>query len=223
MDNNFKFSGKHIGFDFDGTLADSLTLYLDIYNGIAKENGLRFGTLQNIEEIRTSMVSLTDLIKFMTGFGINIFQFPFFIKKMFTKLRERNNELLLFPGVEDLLDDLKTQGYDLYIITSNQQEIVENILNSKKLTKYFNGIYALDFMGNKGNKLAELIRELKIEPDKFLYIGDEVRDIRAARKAQTRVISVTWGLNTTQLLQKNNPDAIADNLDQLRHLLTVPY
>jgi len=223
MENDFKFTGKFIGFDFDGTLADSLTMYLDIYNEIAKEKGYREATLRDEEILRTSMVSLTDLIKFTGNFGIGLMHFPMFIKNFFARLDKYRDKMLIFPGIPELLADLHAKGYIIYLITSNQQEIVAQFLKDKKLDQFFTGIYALDFFGNKGKKLHELTQDLRIEPGQFIYIGDEVRDIEAARKAGLQVISVTWGLNSPALLEKYTPDAIAGNLDELRHLLKLAY
>jgi len=223
MDNNFKFKGKFLAFDFDGTLADSLALYLDIYNDFAKEKGYRIATLQDIEELRNNMSSLNFLIRFSGKFGINPLQFPFFVKHMFSRIRLKSKDCQIFPGIPELLSDLHKEGYVLNLVTSNQEPIVTDILKSQHLEQFFTGVYALDFLGDKGNKLKEMLTELRINADQFLYIGDEVRDIKAARKAGIQVISVGWGLNSTQLLAKNRPDAIAKNLAELRQLLSIAY
>ena len=49
----------------------------------------------------------------------------------------------------------------------------------------------------------------------IIYVADEVRDIEAARKAGVKIICVSWGYNDKSSLEKNNPDALVDNTDQL--------
>ncbi len=53
-------------------------------------------------------------------------------------------------------------------------------------------------------------RQLKINLNDVVYIGDEHRDIEACKKAQIRIISVTWGIDPLTLLKKANPDYIVE-------------
>ena len=46
----------------------------------------------------------------------------------------------------------------------------------------------------------------------MIYVGDEVRDIEAARKAGVAAAAVTWGFHAETLLTANHPD----------HLITEP-
>jgi phosphoglycolate phosphatase len=48
-----------------------------------------------------------------------------------------------------------------------------------------------------------------------MYIGDEVRDIDAAKKAEVAAVSVTWGYNTEEVLTKNNPKIIIKTPSEL--------
>ena len=50
-----------------------------------------------------------------------------------------------------------------------------------------------------------------LDQNQTVYVGDEVRDIEAARRAEIQVIGVTWGFNTRAVLKKNSPDTIVDN------------
>lgn len=39
-----------------------------------------------------------------------------------------------------------------------------------------------------------------------IYVGDETRDVEAAKKVGVKVIAVTWGINSEKILRKQNPD-----------------
>jgi phosphoglycolate phosphatase-like HAD superfamily hydrolase len=52
-----------------------------------------------------------------------------------------------------------------------------------------------------------------------VYLGDEVRDIVAARKAGVDVAAVTWGYNTRELLAAHAPDYLIERPEELRMLL----
>ena len=51
-----------------------------------------------------------------------------------------------------------------------------------------------------------------------IYVGDEARDIQAARLAVIKIASVTWGFNDIQLLRKNRPTYIVEEPAQLLNL-----
>ncbi|MFZ1324135.1 MAG: HAD hydrolase-like protein, partial [Candidatus Saccharimonadales bacterium] len=48
-----------------------------------------------------------------------------------------------------------------------------------------------------------------------VYIGDETRDIQAARMAFIRAVSVTWGFNTRRILEKQRPAYLIDTPEEL--------
>ena len=49
-----------------------------------------------------------------------------------------------------------------------------------------------------------------------VYVGDETRDIRSARRSQIGIISVAWGFNSAKILQEYKPDSlIKDPLELL--------
>ncbi len=52
----------------------------------------------------------------------------------------------------------------------------------------------------------------------MFYVGDEVRDVVAARQAQVKSIAVTWGFNTLTALQQAQPHAL---IEQPQELLTI--
>ena len=56
-------------------------------------------------------------------------------------------------------------------------------------------------------------------PDDLIYAGDEMRDIRAARKAGVTGIGVCWGFNTEKALHKAGADYTVDNISALHELL----
>jgi phosphoglycolate phosphatase len=52
-----------------------------------------------------------------------------------------------------------------------------------------------------------------------IYVGDEIRDIIAAHKCGIRIISVSWGFHTVDLLASKNPDYLVDNPRQIVQLM----
>ena len=59
-------------------------------------------------------------------------------------------------------------------------------------------------------------RHLKSE---IIYIGDELRDIEACRAVNVPIISVSWGFNSTEILEKNNPGMVAANTEEVYNFI----
>jgi len=60
---------------------------------------------------------------------------------------------------------------------------------------------------------------LKLYTEDVIYIGDEVRDIEAARAAGIKIASVTWGYNLESILTENKPDYIVTQPRDLLNLM----
>ena len=51
---------------------------------------------------------------------------------------------------------------------------------------------------------------MKLSKSDVYFVGDEVRDIEAGKKAGIKTIAVSWGYNTKDALAKEQPDYIID-------------
>ncbi|MGE8638859.1 MAG: HAD hydrolase-like protein, partial [Achromobacter sp.] len=71
----------------------------------------------------------------------------------------------------------------------------------------------------KAAKIDRLMRRHEVAPERFLLVGDEMRDIDAARKAGVQVGSVAWGYNHVDALRERGPDEIFLAVDDLPAIL----
>ena len=71
----------------------------------------------------------------------------------------------------------------------------------------------------KSRGIEKLINKLQCPRANSIYIGDETRDIEAARKVDIKSIAVTWGYNTEKVLVTYKPDCIARKPEDLLMLL----
>ena len=58
---------------------------------------------------------------------------------------------------------------------------------------------------NPSNNL-EILKEMNLNNNEVLYIGDSGVDIKTGRNTNLKVIAVTWGYRDKELLEKENPD-----------------
>jgi phosphoglycolate phosphatase len=59
--------------------------------------------------------------------------------------------------------------------------------------------------------MSIVIKQRQIKPETVIYVGDETRDIEAAKKANVQVIAVSWGFNSPEALARENPNFLIDH------------
>jgi phosphoglycolate phosphatase-like HAD superfamily hydrolase len=71
----------------------------------------------------------------------------------------------------------------------------------------------------KPREFHRILKKRKVAKDEVIYIGDESRDVEAARESGIKVISVTWGYNSREALSAHRPDFIAETPDELQQIV----
>lgn len=197
-------------FDFDGTLADSRKTLFHIANQLAEEFG--YDRVTEDEIMRLSNLSSRDILK---QSDIPPHKIPFFLKRVKKELNEQISHLQPFQGIAEALNNLKKQGYLLGIITSNFNDNVIKFLKNNNLEHYFDFVYSGISIFGKDKIIKKVIKKHQLMIDKIVYVGDETRDIEAAKKSNIKVVAVTWGFNSATLLAKYNPDFLIHKPQQL--------
>ena len=193
-----------IVFDFDGTIADSMKVLISIFNKLAKEYGFQKVDEKEVEKFRNKEAK--DALKMMK---IPVYKLPFFAKKIREELNKKIDKLKPVKGIEIVLGKLHKKNIQMGILTSNSEANVKKFFKKNKID-FFDFIYAGSSIFGKGRVLKKLLKDKKLSGDRVIYVGDETRDIDAARKCKVKVISVGWGFNTAEVLKKSNPDWFVD-------------
>ena len=199
----------YIIFDFDGTLADTFALGSQLINEYADQLGYK-----QIDFAANKDKSARELIKMS---GVRFWQIPGLIRFFRKKSVERAAEVNAFDGIPDLVRRLHDRGFLLGIITTNSAQTISIFLQKYGLTDLFTYIKPEISLFGKKRAIRRARRHLKSE---IIYIGDELRDIEACRAVNVPIISVSWGFNSTEILEKNNPGMVAGNTEDVFTMLT---
>jgi len=212
-----KFNGhyRHIIFDWDGTLIDSIPRIVDCFHK-------SFAAL--------SLALLPDeRIKSLIGLPLaNAF------KTLVPKASEdtashfvdiyrdfwRDPQLPLsplFPGVEDLLDALAQMGIVLAIATGKSREGLERELDFHNLHHRFRATRCAGEVQPKPqpDMLLQLVAELTADPKQTLMIGDTTLDLDMANNAGIAAVAVTSGGHPKSELMTSKPIACFDTITEL--------
>ncbi|MBW4618973.1 MAG: HAD-IA family hydrolase [Cyanosarcina radialis HA8281-LM2] len=205
---------KVIIFDFDGTIANTFDTLAKIINRLATEFGYLPASPEKIAEFRNSTAS-----HIVQSSGVSIFQLPFIIKKVKRELNQEIHLLKPIDGIKEVLIDLHEQGYQLGIITSNSAENVEAFLSSNNLKYLFSFLSSGTTLFGKNRIINKFLRQQNLRLEQAIYVGDEIRDIEAAKRSNIKVIAVSWGFNSKEILAQHEPDFLIDEPKQLREAI----
>lgn len=127
---------------------------------------------------------------------------------------------ILFEGIRELLEELKSAGFELYVWTSRPRASTQESLKKFALGPFFSDIYCYDdgLPKPSPNGLAQLTEGIK--KDKILHIGDSLTDIDGAKAYGIEVVLACW--NNPDQVQKYNVDSAiytAVNLKELRAII----
>lgn len=202
---------KLIIFDFDGTLADSAPWFIRTLNDIAKAHGFRSVNEHEIAMLRGKPNK--EIIRYV---GIRFWQMPAIARELRRRSLEAAGMIKLFDGVPGLLQEIKSSGAQLSVVSSNGEETVRRVLgrSAALVDHYACGVSLL----GKAARFRQLQRKLNLQPSQVLAVGDEGRDVDAARRSGFASAAVTWGYATEDALRRCSPTFIVNSLSELARL-----
>lgn len=142
--------------------------------------------------------------------------------------RERYREIglyenIVYPGIPELLSQLKEQGCTNMLATSKPRIFAERILKHFSLDSYFSVIMGSELNGQLVEKdvlIAEVLKNIPVDlRAKTVMIGDRCYDVRGARANDIDAISVGYGYGTAEELRASEPNYIASTVRDLKELL----
>jgi phosphoglycolate phosphatase len=200
---------KTFCFDFDGTIADTLPIIVNKANNLFKKSGegeisddlLRKLREKGVEEVFLEM-------------KIPLYKLFFLYIKIKKEINHEISKLKVKEEIRDVIRKIKNDGNVVGILTSNSKENVEIFLRENNLN-FFDFINVSGVLGKERE-----IKKLKRKGGIFVYIGDEVRDIRAGKKAKVKTVAVLWGLSSRKALLREEPDFL---VEEPRDLLDISF
>lgn len=201
-------SQRCVIFDFDGTVADTYKLALQLMLETAKARHVK-ATKRGIEQLR--MMSAAEVIR---KYRLSVLDMIFLVKRYSDIVYRRLARIRVFPGVKPVIAELD-RCYGLGIISSNRRENVAGFLHHNGLGRYFDFLETGSPLLGKPRRIRAIMKKHGYAKDDVVYVGDEVRDIEAARKVGVKVVAVGWGWNNPKRLKAAKPDFFVSRPSQL--------
>jgi len=198
-------------FDFDGTIVDSFDYFA---NFIAKEAG-RYPLSAEDKEAMNGL-TLARAARFM---GHAWWRLPILYFSGLQAIHRESEHVHIFAGIDRALEKLHAEGHQLFIVSSNSVPMMRNFLKRHSLDRSFVQLYGRVVVFGKAPALRRLMRQQRLQAKDCVYVGDEPRDISAARKVGIRSVAVTWGYTHQTTLAAEQPDAMASTPTELLKIL----
>ena len=196
-------------FDFDGTLADSADWMIRTFNDIAGTHGLRRVSDSEIDMLRGR--SNREIVSYL---GVPAWRIPAIATDMRKRVAAAADQIKLFAKVDRLLRTLRDAGVQIAIVSSNSEANVRKILGLENAGYVHHYDCGANLFG-KARKLRRVMKRAGVEPHATLCIGDETRDIEAAREVGAACAAVTWGYATVQVLADHKPTLLFGSIEEL--------
>ena len=195
-------------FDFDGTLADSFPWFCSVLDQTADKFGLNHVKPEDIPTLREQ--SSHDVLKYL---GVPFYKLPAIATFMRGLAVEGIPNIPLFAGAADALAALHAGGVKLSLVSSNAEAAVRAVLGpaADLIDRYACG----SALFGKSQKFQTVLEALRVSREQTISIGDEIRDIDAARKTRLTAGSITFGYNSRSALERANPDYLFDDYGAL--------
>ncbi|HHF0524152.1 TPA: HAD hydrolase-like protein [Legionella anisa] len=200
----------HLLFDFDGTLVDSYDYVIEATNLLAEQFNYKKIKEHEVEYLRN--LSSRELINFL---GVSFYKIPSLIRQIRHLLHDKMANMKPVAHILSILEIFYKSGYPLGILTSNSIDNVLMWLEMHQVHHFFNFIHDESNCFSKRHLLKKTLRKYKIDKSKVFYIGDETRDIEAAKRNNIQSIAVTWGYNSEKSLLKHQPTYLAKQPEDL--------
>jgi phosphoglycolate phosphatase len=199
-------------FDLDGTLVDSFPWFLRTINDVADRFGFRRVRDEDVEGLRHASTR-----EILTRLEVPLWKLPAIARHARRLKAEAAAEIPLFAGVEAMLETLSRSGVQLALVTSDSEANArEKLGGAAALFAHFD--CAASLFG-KPAKFRRVIRRAGVEPGKVIAIGDEVRDIEAARAVGIACGAVCWGYAAPAALRAHAPDYTFERMDEIADAL----
>lgn len=203
-------------FDWDGTLCDSLSLITSSISRSCEKLGL---PVRSEEENRSIIgLGLREALEHL---------YPELEARQMDELiltyrdhylaGDKSRPSQLYEGVEEVLDELASQGHQLAVATGKSRQGLDRVLGELKMQRYFQYSRCADETRSKPHPLMlyQILEESGVHASDAIMIGDTDFDLLMARSASVQAVGVSYGAHPLERIQQANPHRIIDHIAEL--------
>ncbi len=213
---------KYILFDLDGTLTDPEEGITKSLQYALRHMGIEIDDLTTLRRhigppLKEGLMEYWGLDEEKTEAAI------LWYREYFAKTGMYQN--IVYPGVEKVLEALVAEGKKLILATSKAEKFAILIMEHFGLDKYFSDMCGTSLDGLRGKKADVIHYALEKnqirDKDEVIMVGDRLHDIAGAKENGIKSIGVLYGFGDREELELAGADKIAQDMEELKHILLL--
>ncbi|MCF8199281.1 MAG: HAD-IA family hydrolase [Sulfuritalea sp.] len=203
-----------IVFDWDGTLMDSTGAIVASIQAAARDLGIQPPSDDRAHHIIG--LGLIDALRHALP-DLPADRYQDVAQRYRHHYLSRDQDLLLFEGVVELIEELTQAGHMLAVATGKTRKGLDRAFEVSGLGPSFHSSRCADECHSKPHPqmLAELMDEFGVEPRVTLMIGDTTHDLLMAKNAGVAGVGVAYGAHPRQNLEAESPLFCAADVAEL--------
>jgi len=218
---------KLVLFDYDGTIVDSAPMIVNGALEAFKECGVPQPDPIKIRENIGKPLAVALKEYMPKGYNVSAQEISEAYKNWYAKQGQLGlqNEPL-FPGMKELIENLKLNGkWYLGIATNKSRIALDNGLIKHNLKNIFDITLTTDENSPKPEPDMALyaMKKLGVANDSTVIIGDTINDILMGVNAKIKSVGVGWGYNNTKMLKSAGANLIVYNSSELKNFLYTKF
>ncbi len=145
---------------------------------------------------------------------------PFFLRRARQVVKSEVHEAAVFDGIISSIEEIVDKGYKWGIVTSNASGVVRAYIRD-------NGFPECQFIAStpglfgKDKALLRMAKKHRFDPANTWYVGDEPRDVSAAKKAGMKSAGAAWGFVGAERLKQEGADVVVPKVSSLVESLGI--
>jgi len=207
-----------IVFDWDGTLMDSTPTIAKCIQLASRDLGLPVPDDSAASHVIG--LGLKDALSYAVP-TLDPSDYPRLAERYRFHFLTRDAELVLFPGVREMLEALHAEHYFLGVATGKTRVGLERALATTGLGRRFDATRCADETFSKPHPamLHELTRELGQNIERTVMVGDTTHDLQMAINAGAYGLGVSYGAHPEESLRALSPVHCASSIADLQQWL----
>lgn len=201
-------------FDFDGVLADSAPWFVDALAGLSRRHRFRLPDEAELQALRR--LGSREIVQRLE---VPAWRLPLIAVDLRRRMDAEIDRIGLFDGAGEMLRAVAGSGVVCAIVSSNAETNVRRVLGDHA------GAVAILSCGaglfGKAARFKATIRRAGVTPAETLCIGDEQRDVEAARAAGAAAGVVNWGYADPEFLRRCDPDMVFETPAEIARRLVA--
>ncbi|MCP5513995.1 MAG: HAD family hydrolase [Spirochaetales bacterium] len=206
---------KLVIFDYDGVIADSLSLWINAFADAGDMNSISY-RLSKKEISRLEHITFESIL---SQAGLDKHEsVSKYVQDIIAIFNKKTDDVRFFPGIGRLMENLHYAGNIICINTANNSAVVEKRLKAEGVLSFISEIAGGDHEGSKSVKISAFMDKFGFDKKNTFMIGDSLGDITEGKKAGVKTVAAGYGWQEAEKLLSEGPDFYCGTPEELESL-----